>query len=78
MPAVVNFCKREQGILMQKNNPRQIKRVADLGQEGIRVVNRGLGTGTRLLFDKELKSAGLKGENRGLPSYRQSAHGYRS
>ena len=62
MPAVINFCKREQGILLEKNNPRQIKSVADLGQKDIRVVNRGLGTGTRLLFDKELKSAGLEGD----------------
>ena len=62
MPAVVNFCKREQGILLQKDNPRHIKSVADLGEKGLRIVNRGLGTGTRLLFDKELKTAGLTGD----------------
>jgi len=62
MPAVVNFCKREQGILLQKDNPRHIKNVADLGKKGVRVVNRSLGTGTRLLFDKELKTAGLQGD----------------
>ena len=62
MPAVVNFCKREQGILLEKDNPRHIKKVADLGQKGVRIVNRSLGTGTRLLFDKELKAAGLNGD----------------
>ena len=62
MPAVVNFCKREQGILLQKDNSRHIKSVADLGKKGIRIVNRGLGTGTRLLFDKELKTVGLEGD----------------
>jgi molybdate-binding protein len=33
--------------------------MADLGQPGIRVVNRPLGTGTRLLFDMKLKEAGI-------------------
>jgi putative molybdopterin biosynthesis protein len=62
MPAVVNFCKREQGILLEKGNPKHINSIADIGKKGIRVVNRNLGTGTRLLFDKELKSAGLRGD----------------
>jgi excisionase family DNA binding protein len=61
-PAVLNFCRREQGILMAKGNPKNISMVADLGRPGIKIVNRSLGTGTRLLFDKELQKAGLKGE----------------
>jgi excisionase family DNA binding protein len=60
MPAIINFCEREQGILLAKNNPKGLQKIADLGQKGIRVVNRSLGTGTRLLFDKVLKEAGLK------------------
>jgi len=62
MPAVVNFCRREQGLLVQKGNPRKISSVADFGQSGITIVNRALGTGTRLLLDRELKKAGIKGE----------------
>lgn len=62
MPAVVNFCRREQGILVQKGNPKKILSVGDLGKKGIRIVNRPLGTGTRLLFDRELNSAGVNGE----------------
>ena len=61
MPVVLNFCKREQGILLQKGNPRNITTVKDLGESGIRVVNRSLVTGTRLLFDRELKKAGIPG-----------------
>ena len=63
MPAVVNFCMREQGIIVQKGNPNNIKSVADIAQKGIKVVNRGLGTGTRQLFDKELKKAGFEGDS---------------
>jgi excisionase family DNA binding protein len=62
VPAVVNFCQRQQGILLAKGNPKGIQEVADLGQPGLTIVNRPLGTGTRLLLDKELNKAGIKGD----------------
>ena len=62
LPAVVNFCRREQGIIVRKGNPKKISGVADLGKPGLRIVNRPLGTGTRLLLDRELSKAGIKGE----------------
>ena len=62
LPAVVNFCRREQGIIIRKGNPKKIASVADLGKPGLRIVNRPLGTGTRLLLDRELNKAGIKGE----------------
>lgn len=62
MPAVVNFCRREQGLLVQRANPKNIGSVADLAQKGITIVNRSLGTGTRLLLDHELNRAGIRGE----------------
>jgi excisionase family DNA binding protein len=58
-PVVVNFCKRRQGLIVAKGNPKGIRTLADLGKPGIRLVNRKLGTGTRHLFDRELKSAGV-------------------
>jgi len=61
MPAIVNFCRREQGILVPKGNPKGISSVADLAQTGIKIVNRSLNTGTRLLLDRELKKAGISG-----------------
>ena len=62
MPAIVNFCRREQGILVQRGNPKSISSVADLGQAGVKIVNRSLSTGTRLLLDRELKKAGVNGD----------------
>jgi putative molybdopterin biosynthesis protein len=62
VPAIVNFCRREQGLILTKGNPKAIKSFKDLGRSGIRIVNRPLGTGTRLLFDNELRKAGLNGE----------------
>ncbi|MCP4114508.1 MAG: helix-turn-helix transcriptional regulator [Desulfobacteraceae bacterium] len=63
MPAVVNFCMREQGILVKKGNPLNIASVEDLAKKKVTMVNRILGTGTRKLFDRELKKAGIKGES---------------
>ncbi len=60
MPVIVNFCRREQGFLIQKGNPKKIKKIDDIGQNNIRVVNRSLSTGTRLLFDRELQKAGIE------------------
>lgn len=62
MPVIVNFCRREQGFMIQKGNPKQIHTIGDLSRPDIRVVNRSLATGTRLLFDKELLKAGVNPE----------------
>lgn len=62
MPVVVNFCHREQGVVLPKGNPRKIKSIKDFSRPGFRIVNRPLGTGTRLLLDRELKLAGIRGE----------------
>lgn len=61
-PAVVNFCLREQCLLVSKGNPKGISKVADLGKPDMRIVNRPEGTGTRLLFDLELRKSGLDGK----------------
>jgi len=72
MPAVVNFCKREQGILVKKGNPKKISAINDLAGPDIRILNRPLGTGTRLLLDRELKKAKIKGEK--IDGYNKEVH----
>ncbi len=62
LPGVVNFCRREQGILVAGENPKGIESISDLGQSGIKIANRPGGTGTRLLLDLELEKACIKGE----------------
>ena len=61
MPAVVNFSLREQGIIVQKGNPKNIKSVKDFDKQDIKIVNRQLGTGTRQLLDRKLKKSGIEG-----------------
>lgn len=63
MPAVINFCLREQGILVQKGNPKNIAGAADLAKPDVTIINRPSGTGTRLLLDNELKKHGITGDN---------------
>ncbi len=53
---------REQGIVVQKGNPRGISGVEDL-LEGVRFINRNPGSGTRVLLDLEL---GKLAEERGV------------
>ena len=72
MPAIVNFCKREQGILVKKGNPKKIKTISDLAHSGICIVNRPVGTGTRLLLDQELKKAGVRGDK--IDGYNNEVH----
>lgn len=62
LPVVVNFCQREQGLLIGKGNPKKIFVVEDLLNKRVKIVNRPLGTGTRLLFDRNLQKSGLDGD----------------
>lgn len=62
VPVVVTFCRREQGLLIKKGNPKKIESVKDLAAPGITIANRSLSTGTRHLFDRELKKAGIVGD----------------
>ncbi|MBF0451320.1 MAG: helix-turn-helix transcriptional regulator [Candidatus Magnetomorum sp.] len=62
LAAVVNFCRREQGFIVQKNNPKNIKNVSDLQRNDIILANREIGTGTRHLLDRTLEKANIKPE----------------
>ena len=59
---VVTVVQRSQGLLVAKGNPLGLKRITDLSRVGIQVINRQPGSGTRLLFDKSLNSAGINPE----------------
>ncbi|MCX8117465.1 MAG: molybdopterin biosynthesis protein [Desulfobacterota bacterium] len=56
---VINLVHREQGLILQRNNPKGIKGLADLVREDLTFVNRQKGSGTRILLDQELKKLSL-------------------
>jgi len=66
-PVLVNFCRRQQGLLVAKGNPEKIFSVSDLGKPKVKIANRPQGTGTRLLLDKKFEKAGI--ESTGIKGY---------
>jgi putative molybdopterin biosynthesis protein len=63
---VVHLFVREQGIMVQKGNPKGIGAIEDIAARGVVFVNRGQGTGTRLLLDfllqeKRIDPSNVKG-----------------
>ena len=63
---VVTLVGREQGLLVKRGNPKNIKSLADLGRPGaesnaerVSFVNRQRGAGTRVLLDYQLNLLGI-------------------
>ena len=56
---VVRFATWEQGLLIGRDNPKEVRQFSDLARQDIRIVNREIGSGARLLMDGELAKAGL-------------------
>lgn len=50
---------RQQGLMVARGNPRNIRKFADIAGNGIRYVNRQRGSGTRILTDYLCTQAGL-------------------
>ncbi len=58
-PVFVNFSLRRQGLLVKNGNPKGISGIADLARKDVTLVNRPLGTGTRLLLDYEIAQSDI-------------------
>ena len=56
---LINLCYREQGLIVQRNNPHKIKCFKDLAENQRSFINRQKGAGTRLLTDKVLRDANI-------------------
>jgi putative molybdopterin biosynthesis protein len=56
---LIAFVTREQGLIVRPGNPRQVAGVADFCREGVRMVNRQRGSGTRALLEFMISSQGL-------------------
>ncbi len=57
---LINLCYREQGFIVQKGNPSNIKSFKDIAEKKLSFINRQGGAGTRLLTDKILRDLELK------------------
>ncbi|MGA6925187.1 MAG: molybdopterin biosynthesis protein, partial [Desulfosarcina sp.] len=64
---LVNLVLRDQGLIVPKGNPKEIKSIEDLGRNDIVFINRQGGSGTRILLDYQLDQIGLSPE--GIQGY---------
>jgi putative molybdopterin biosynthesis protein len=60
---VVEWARRQQGLIVAAGNPAKITSVNDLKKRGIRVATRQEGSGSALLLSKLIADAGLKLED---------------
>jgi putative molybdopterin biosynthesis protein len=75
---LIGFASRSQGLIVAAGNPLAIRSLSDLARTGVRFVNRGRGTGTRVVFDELLAASGMlardiAGYDRIEPSHRAVA-----
>ncbi len=56
---LINLCYREQGLIVSKGNPKNIRGFRDIAKDKLTFINRQNGAGTRLLTDKVLQDEGI-------------------
>jgi putative molybdopterin biosynthesis protein len=57
--SLFHLVRRDQGLIVQKNNPKGIRGIKDLTRDDILYVNRQAGSGTRILLDHNLARSGI-------------------
>ncbi|MBU3183145.1 substrate-binding domain-containing protein [Clostridium psychrophilum] len=60
---IVHLANRMQGFYVRKDNPKGINGWADLKCPEITIINREIGSGTRVLLDEHLKMLGIVGSS---------------
>jgi len=58
---IANVTYRMQGLYVTKGNPKNIRSWGDFAREGVRMINREKGAGSRVLLDENLKLLGFYG-----------------
>jgi putative molybdopterin biosynthesis protein len=69
---VVALVGREQGLMVQRGNPKQINSLQDLTNMTVRFINRQRGAGTRILLDYHLGVMGVPPER--IAGYEQEEY----
>ncbi|MGO9950724.1 MAG: molybdopterin biosynthesis protein [Dissulfurispiraceae bacterium] len=59
---LINLVYRQQGLLVKRGNPKNIKGFADLIRDDVVYINRQAGSGTRLLLDKYVREQGINAQ----------------
>ncbi|MDQ7858386.1 MAG: substrate-binding domain-containing protein [Armatimonadota bacterium] len=56
---VFTVARWTEGLMLAPGNPRRVRHAGDLLRRGVRIVNRDAGAGTRRVFDRWVRSAGV-------------------
>jgi putative molybdopterin biosynthesis protein len=72
--AVFTFAVWEEGFVVAKRNPKSIRDIADLTREGVRMINREPGAGSRALLDSGLRHLGIRRDS--VRGYQTIARGH--
>jgi putative molybdopterin biosynthesis protein len=57
---VVTFAHWEEGLIVKKGNPKNIREAESLSRANVRIVNRERGSGARRLLDRRLERSGIE------------------
>jgi len=71
---VIEWAKRQQGLVVARGNPANIKSIADLRQPGIRTAARQEGSGTAILLSKLAADAGFSIDDLNISGRPQNSH----
>lgn len=56
---LVRIAARQQGLIVRQGNPKRVFGWRDLARDDVRLINRELGSGSRVLLDEELRAVGI-------------------
>jgi molybdate-binding protein len=60
---IVTFASWEEGLIVRRGNPKEIRRIEDLGRKGVTLINREEGAGARHLLDQRMDQEGMHGRD---------------
>lgn len=72
--AVISYAIWEEGIVLARGNPKNIKGIRDLSRKDVTIVNREPGAGSRLMLDSHLQKSGIP--VRSVQGYKEIASGH--
>jgi molybdate-binding protein/DNA-binding XRE family transcriptional regulator len=72
--AVISYAIWEEGMVVARGNPKNIKSITDLARKDVVIVNREPGSGSRLMLDSHLQRVGVS--PRAVKGYQHIAVGH--
>jgi len=71
---IIGFARRTQGLMVAAGNPLALQSLRDVAEKRATFANRALGSGTRVVLDELLDSAGLHGSDIAGYSHTEPSH----